>query len=847
MNYSKIIRLLRNETDYKERAKLVEKLGSVKNLRALKPLLKGLCVPNTYVQEIVEKILLEFGDSVVGELILLLDNEDADFRAGAARILGKMQCSKAIEYLINLLNDKDFGVRIWAVKALGDIRNPVALGPLIELLGKIDKNDFSLRSSTVKAIGKIGGSKAVSPLMEALNDKFDWVRTEAAKALGNIKDPKAIDPLINALQKIRSSSIASSDIISIINALGKFKDKKAINPLMDKLKNRNPLVRFQAAKTLGDIGDESLVPVLKKLYLKEKSRNIKTDIGRAISMIDDQRHLYARYEKNALASEKSKKNIIELGDGEEVEYVYGQPVPARLREGIIKVVKENPGILQKDLDMPALGASLEREGYIKREKSGNTFKLFPRDDHYSGQDLELMSFFGKSIDIQIRSYSDSKEQILKYFGNETLKTLFKHTWDEYTMWKDYTKQFSKSDEEWGKDVEIENIHERKPGVYLYSRSEDDDILNGFLHKIGACIKFDINECLKRIIEKYWTEDCKNELEKFLSKYGFFADEAFVIYKLEDILGSEKNKKLNAELAKNADSIKIKWLGLQGARMRSDSILHLYIKHQKFKLGMKPELYFKECVYCGEKFYPYYYAGMFYRNFGQILKCFPADMSSKEINFCSDHFPTLTYGTFLEDEVYDRPKIKEKMANLLKELADILEFIPPSTFHENLNYLVDISKEKFDKAIKTVSSMPPFEKNIATQPKGYKDIFESWLKALDAAGVIEGGVIKTQRGYICEAKDGHYCRSIGEKVIDDFLYKHNIPHEREPHYPGERKYRADWKVGSNFIEFWGLQGDEDYDGKTEQKKAIAREHNIPLIEITFSDLRKLDNKLIQLEE
>ena len=89
--------------------------------------------------------------------------------------------------------------------------------------------------------------------------------------------------------------------------------------------------------------------------------------------------------------------------------------------------------------------------------------------------------------------------------------------------------------------------------------------------------------------------------------------------------------------------------------------------------------------------------------------------------------------------------------------------------------------------------------------------------------------------------------IGEKIVDDFLYAHNIPHEKEPSYPGERRFRADWKIGDTFIELWGLQGDEDYDNKTALKRQLAKEHNITLIELTFTDLRKLDEKLKFLQE
>jgi len=139
-------------------------------------------------------------------------------------------------------------------------------------------------------------------------------------------------------------------------------------------------------------------------------------------------------------------------------------------------------------------------------------------------------------------------------------------------------------------------------------------------------------------------------------------------------------------------------------------------------------------------------------------------------------------------------------------------------------------------------MPPLRKEDSSQPQGYVEIFGSWFKALEEAGVLEGGVIKTKRGCICEAKDGHKCLSLGEKTIDDYLYTHKIPHEKEPHYPGAKQYRADWRVAEYFIEFWGMQGEENYDKKIEAKRTMAKQMGIPLIEITFEDMYSLDLKL-----
>ncbi|MCK4732816.1 MAG: hypothetical protein KAT65_10210, partial [Methanophagales archaeon] len=81
-------------------------------------------------------------------------------------------------------------------------------------------------------------------------------------------------------------------------------------------------------------------------------------------------------------------------------------------------------------------------------------------------------------------------------------------------------------------------------------------------------------------------------------------------------------------------------------------------------------------------------------------------------------------------------------------------------------------------------------------------------------------------------------------LDDFLYKHNIPHEKEAAYP-ESNFRADFSVDGVFIEYFGLTGDTEYDLKTKEKEKICHKQGIRLISIYPEDLvsvKKLESKL-----
>lgn len=55
------------------------------------------------------------------------------------------------------------------------------------------------REEAAEALGEIRDPRAVDPLIAALNDRNPEVREEAAEALGKIGDPRAVEPLTGLL------------------------------------------------------------------------------------------------------------------------------------------------------------------------------------------------------------------------------------------------------------------------------------------------------------------------------------------------------------------------------------------------------------------------------------------------------------------------------------------------------------------------------------------------------------------------------------------------------------------------------------------------------------------------
>lgn len=181
--------------------------------------------------------------------------------------------------------------------------------------------------------------------------------------------------------------------------------------------------------------------------------------------------------------------------------------------------------------------------------------------------------------------------------------------------------------------------------------------------------------------------------------------------------------------------------------------------------------------------------------------------------------------------------REYICNYLRDLAALIERVPPQSFGEGMNDLIDLGYDDKLRLLRLLQKKPSL--------KRVKEVFGSWLNALIQAEVLEGAVRKTARGIQSVAKDGHICFSLGEKTVDEFLFARGISHEKEPRYP-ECNYRADFKVNNFYVEYFGLVGDPDYDAIIKEKRRISRKFGISLVAIYPQDLvtpKKLEEKLL----
>lgn len=170
-----------------------------------------------------------------------------------------------------------------------------------------------------------------------------------------------------------------------------------------------------------------------------------------------------------------------------------------------------------------------------------------------------------------------------------------------------------------------------------------------------------------------------------------------------------------------------------------------------------------------------------------------------------------------------------IADWIRDVATLTGLIPPQNFFSSGDFLGTVSGDVAQAQLLGLGARRPTARRI-------KDSFGSWLNALVMSGVLPDGAHHTPRGIRSVAADGHVCLSLPERTIDDWLSAYGVDHEKEPRYP-ESNYRGDFRVEGSFIEFFGLVGNPDYDARIREKRELAEQHGIDLIEVYPKDMLK----------
>ncbi|MBI4056082.1 MAG: HEAT repeat domain-containing protein [Elusimicrobia bacterium] len=199
-------------------------------------------------------------------------------RARAAQRLGQMLCVRASSPLIGTLQDHSLEVRLMASWALGRLKDPKAVDPIVQSLAHYSKLAALRATNIILTMGH-----RTVPILEGLLQNPDRdVQVLAIDLLGVLKERQATDQLIPFLNaKNLDTRVAAC------RALGNIEDEKAGPSVARCLQDPAWQVRSKAAFVVGQLGYVQAIPDLKRT-MGDKFWWVRLHSGEALSRLGGQ-------------------------------------------------------------------------------------------------------------------------------------------------------------------------------------------------------------------------------------------------------------------------------------------------------------------------------------------------------------------------------------------------------------------------------------------------------------------------------------------------------------------------------------------------------------------------------
>lgn len=192
------------------------------------------------------------------------------------------------------------GVKLAAIRALGEIGGPEAMGMLLKML---ESKEELFREPAAKALEKLSEQGSSPELVEAMikhlsisNEPNPEIRASCATVLGKLKAVEAIPALIDALKDpVANVRFKAGVALSLIG-------EPAVDELIKALRgSEDPIVQEIAVTALGEIGTPKCREALIETYKRVVSPSVRLSILDALAKIGDERS--KRFLEEAAAKE----------------------------------------------------------------------------------------------------------------------------------------------------------------------------------------------------------------------------------------------------------------------------------------------------------------------------------------------------------------------------------------------------------------------------------------------------------------------------------------------------------------------------------------------------------------
>ena len=228
----------------------------------------------------IAKVFVRLGNVAITPLIDILQDEDAedDLRWYAVRILGDLKNPIVITPLVELLkSSEDEELKAIAAAALGQIGQS-AIAAFSELLASVDTRLLAVRS-----LSYIRQTEIIAPLLSVVQDPLVEVRAIAIEALSSFHDPRIPPILLNALTDV-AAAVRREAVLGLSVRTDLHQELDLVAKLQPRLYDFNLEVAQAAAIALSRLGsDEAAQHLLLVLVSPTTPIKLQLEIIRALS------------------------------------------------------------------------------------------------------------------------------------------------------------------------------------------------------------------------------------------------------------------------------------------------------------------------------------------------------------------------------------------------------------------------------------------------------------------------------------------------------------------------------------------------------------------------------------
>ncbi len=249
---------------------------------------------------------LTLSEAAVARLLKALDHYDPVVRAGAARVVGRLQVKSAGDALLNAVNDSNAEVRYASIRALGEIRDERAIQALTEQLSYYGKGEGAW--SALDALARIGHPSSLPTFEARLTDKDPHIRRAAVEGIARAGSAASVERFVNDVNQDESEMVRAAMTFALYKKghatyLGRLIDfadgnklapqlqgyfielgAQVIPPVVVRLQEPDADVRRNLVTILGAVGDQSTVAALTP-FKEDRDRDVATAATYAIERI----------------------------------------------------------------------------------------------------------------------------------------------------------------------------------------------------------------------------------------------------------------------------------------------------------------------------------------------------------------------------------------------------------------------------------------------------------------------------------------------------------------------------------------------------------------------------------